>query len=138
MLAGLYMLFSWFWTSQFVIAAGQLVVAMSVSMWYFTRDKKTVGNATFFKAAKTAMWYHMGTAAFGSLIIAIIKTIRVIISYLQHKFKNSKNFAIKALLCAIQCYMWCIEKVSERSEKKTNKANSRSNVINASFVHLSA
>ena len=33
-LAGLYMMFSWFWTSQFVIAMGQLVVAMSVSTWY--------------------------------------------------------------------------------------------------------
>ena len=109
-LAGLYMMFAWFWTSQFIIACGQLVVAMSVSMWYFTRDKKTVGNGTFFLAARRAMWYHMGTAAFGSLIIAIIKTIRVIISYIQNKFKKSKNQIIIALLCALQCYMWCIEK----------------------------
>eukprot|EP00520_Triparma_pacifica_P009555 CAMPEP_0118643798 /NCGR_PEP_ID=MMETSP0785-20121206/6584_1 /TAXON_ID=91992 /ORGANISM="Bolidomonas pacifica, Strain CCMP 1866" /LENGTH=738 /DNA_ID=CAMNT_0006535487 /DNA_START=75 /DNA_END=2291 /DNA_ORIENTATION=- len=106
----LYMLFSWFWTSQFVIAAGQLVVAMSISTWYFTKDKKTIGNGTFFSTMKKAMWYHLGTAAFGSLIIAIIKTIRVIITYLQNKFKNSKNQAIKILLCAIQCYMWCLEK----------------------------
>jgi hypothetical protein len=28
------MLFSWFWTSQFIVAAGQLVVAMSISTWY--------------------------------------------------------------------------------------------------------
>mmetsp|Transcript_23063 Transcript_23063/g.47812 ORF Transcript_23063/g.47812 Transcript_23063/m.47812 type:complete len:770 (+) Transcript_23063:37-2346(+) len=110
MLAGLYMLFTWFWTSQFVIAAGQLVVAMSISTWYFTKDKKTIGNGTFFSTMKKAMWYHLGTAAFGSLIIAIIKTIRVIITYLQHKFKNSKNVAIKAFLCALQCYMWCVEK----------------------------
>ena len=109
-IVGLYMLFSWFWTSQFVVAAGQLVVAMSISTWYFTREKKTVGNGTFFSSMKKAMWYHLGTAAFGSLIIAIIKTIRVIISYLQHKFRKSKNVAIKAILCALQCYMWCVEK----------------------------
>ncbi|GMH50439.1 hypothetical protein TrRE_jg6437 [Triparma retinervis] len=109
-LAALYMMFIWFWTSQFVIAAGQLVVAMSVSTWYFTREKKTVGNLTFISAAKRAMWYHLGTAAFGSLIIAIIKTIRVVIAYLQHKFRKSKNPAIKAFLCALQCYMWCVEK----------------------------
>jgi choline transporter-like protein 2/4/5 len=109
-LVGLYMLFSWFWTSQFIIAAGQIVVAMSVSMWYFTRDKSTIGNGTFFTAMKKAMYYHLGTAAFGSLIIAIIKTIRVVITYLQNKFKNSKNQLIKIVLCAIQCYMWCLEK----------------------------
>ncbi|GMI41077.1 hypothetical protein TrCOL_g123 [Triparma columacea] len=109
-LIGLYMLFSWFWTSQFVVAAGQLVVAMSISTWYFTRDKSTIGNGTFFSSARKAMWYHLGTAAFGSLIIAIIKTIRVVIAYLQSKAKNSKNQVLKMVLCAIQCYMWCLEK----------------------------
>ena len=88
--AGLYMMFSWFWTSQFVIAVGQLVVAMSVSMWYFTKDKSTVGNKTFFAAAKKAMYYHFGTAAFGSLIIAIIKTIRVVVAYLQVSRERSE------------------------------------------------
>ncbi|GMH74283.1 hypothetical protein TrST_g7085 [Triparma strigata] len=107
---GLYMLFSWFWTSQFIIAAGQLVVAMSISTWYFTRDKKTIGNGTFFTTMKRAMWYHLGTAAFGSLIIAIIKTIRAVIAYLQNQAKKSKNKALQMALCAIQCYMWCLEK----------------------------
>ncbi|GMI08068.1 hypothetical protein TrLO_g14282 [Triparma laevis f. longispina] len=107
---GLYMLFSWFWTSQFIIAAGQLVVAMSISTWYFTRDKSTIGNKTFFQTMKKAMWYHLGTAAFGSLIIAIIKTIRAVIAYLQNQAKKSKNKALQMALCAIQCYMWCLEK----------------------------
>jgi len=83
---------------------------MSVSMWYFTKDKKTIGNHTFFEAAKKAMWYHLGTAAFGSLLIAIIKTIRAVIAYLQKKAAKSKNALLKAVLCAIQCYMWCLEK----------------------------
>jgi hypothetical protein len=56
------------------------------------------------------MWYHMGTAAFGSLIIAIIKTIRVIVAYLQKKAKKSGNAFAKAVLCCIQCCMWCLEK----------------------------
>jgi hypothetical protein len=44
--AFLYLLFCWFWTSEFVIAFGQLVIALSFASWYFTRDKSTVGNAT--------------------------------------------------------------------------------------------
>jgi hypothetical protein len=59
---------------------------------------------------KKAMWYHLGTAAFGSLIIAIIKTIRAVIAYLQNQAKKSKNKALQMVLCAIQCYMWCLEK----------------------------
>jgi len=81
--AGLYMLFIWYWTTQFIVAIGQLVIALAVSTWYFTRDKSTIGNTTVFDSIRMAFRYHMGSAAFGSLIIAIIKTIRAVIMYLQ-------------------------------------------------------
>lgn len=44
--AFLYMLFCYFWTSEFILAFGQLVVALSFTGWYFVRDKSTVGNGT--------------------------------------------------------------------------------------------
>merc|ERR1711998_64579 len=52
----------------------------------------------------------MGSAAFGSLIIAIIKLIRAVIMYLQKKAAKAKNKLASAILCFIQCCMWCIEK----------------------------
>lgn len=58
----------------------------------------------------TTLRYHMGTAAFGSLIIAIIKTIRAVIAYLQKHAKASKNKILQYLLCVLQCCMWCLEK----------------------------
>jgi hypothetical protein len=42
----LYMLFCWFWTSEFIIAFGQLVIALSFAAWYFTRDKSSIGAGT--------------------------------------------------------------------------------------------
>jgi hypothetical protein len=47
----------------------QLSVAMSVSMWYFTKDKKQIGNHTVFRAIAITTVYHLGTCAFGSLIL---------------------------------------------------------------------
>jgi hypothetical protein len=44
--AFLYLLFCWYWTSEFILACGQIISAMSISAWYFTRDKKTEGNGT--------------------------------------------------------------------------------------------
>lgn len=44
--AFLYMLFCWFWTSEFLIALGQIIVALSFSRWYFTRDKSVHGWST--------------------------------------------------------------------------------------------
>lgn len=51
----------------------KLVVAMSISMWYFTKEKKNVGNRVFFKAVYLSSLYHLGTCAFGSLIIGRLK-----------------------------------------------------------------
>lgn len=83
----------------------------ATSFWYFARDKSTVGNRTVLKSVKWAMTFHFGTAAFGSLIIAIIKTIRAVVRYIQKQAKKSR-FArvVKVVLCAIQCCLWCVEK----------------------------
>jgi choline transporter-like protein 2/4/5 len=115
-----YLIFCWFWTSEFIMAVGQLVTAMSVAFWYFARDKSTINSATVFTAISTTFRYHTGTAAFGSLIIAIIKTIRAIIAKLQ---KDADKLAAaggpaaqklaKLVLCCLQCCMWCIEKCAK-------------------------
>ncbi len=108
--AFLYMLFCWFWTSQFIIAFGQLTIALALVAWYFTHEKSKIGSGTVFWAFYTIMRYHLGTAAFGSLIIAIIKTIRAILLYLQKKCRESKNKVMEAIMMCLGCCMWCVEK----------------------------
>lgn len=108
--AFLYLLFCWFWASQLIVAFGEMVSALSISCWYFTRDKKTEGNATVIWSFKTAMFKHLGTVAYGSLVIAIIKTIRAVVAYFQKKAKKSGNKILQYMLCLIQCCMWCLEK----------------------------
>ena len=46
--AFLFMLFSLFWTSEFLVAIGQLVIALCFAAWYFTRDKSAVHSTTIF------------------------------------------------------------------------------------------
>jgi len=110
--AGWYMVFIYYWTSEFIVAVGQIIIAMAVSTWYFTRDKSKIGNGTVIKSIKTSFFYHAGTAAFGSLVIAIIKTIRAIVAYIQKKANKTKRcrVLIQAVLCCIQCCLWCVEK----------------------------
>jgi choline transporter-like protein 2/4/5 len=109
--AFLYMLFSWYWTSEFIIAIGQLVIALSFVAWYFTRDKTTIGTKNVYWAFSTTFWHHLGTAAFGSLIIAVIKTIRAVLTYFQKKAKKNKNKVMQYILCMVQCCMVCLEKI---------------------------
>ena len=118
--AFLYMLFSWFWTSEFIIAIGQLTIALSVVSWYFTRPehKWKIGSWTVLWAMGTVVLYHLGTAAFGSLVIAIVKTIQAVLAYLQKQAKRANNRVLQYLLCVLQCCMWCFEKFMKFLNKK--------------------
>ena len=79
-----------------------------------------IGSSTVLRAIRTTFRYHLGSAAFGSLIIAIIKTIRAVIAKFQRdadklaKRGGAVPAAVaKAILCALQCCMWCIEKCAK-------------------------
>lgn len=48
-------------------------------------------NFTLIQALRTTILHHLGTVAFGSLIIAIIRTIRAVVSYFQRKLKKTHN-----------------------------------------------
>ncbi len=94
------------------MACGQLLIALSIACWYFTRDKGETGTGTVMWAGKTLTLYHLGTAAFGSLVIAIILTIRAIVSYISRKAKKYPGSSLaKFILCCIQCFLWCLEKI---------------------------
>ena len=108
--SGWYLLFCFFWTGQFIIAIGEIIFAMSISKWYFARDKKKIGNGAVLSSIATSVWYHSGTAAFGSLIIAIIQMIRSFIAYLQRKANEMNSSLAKAVLCCLQCVVFCFER----------------------------
>ena len=60
---------------------------------------------------RTTTLHHLGTVAHGSLIIAIIKTIRAVIAYIQRKAKKMHNKVVEYVMMCLQCFMWCLEKI---------------------------
>ena len=104
-----YLLFCLYWSYQFIISMGEIIVAMSVAKWYFTRDKSKIGNSTVIKSISTSFFYHTGTAAFGSLILAIVRIIRTIIAKIQKEAKAADNKLAEILLCSCGCCLWCLD-----------------------------
>lgn len=104
-----YLLFCFFWTSNFIVAYGDMVVAMSIAKWYFTRDKSDVGNVTVLSAFWDTGTYHIGTLAFGSLVLAIVQLIRAILAKIQEKVAQANSSIANCLLCCCQCCLWCFE-----------------------------
>jgi solute carrier family 44 (choline transporter-like protein), member 2/4/5 len=53
----------------------------------------------------------LGTLAFGSLVIAICRMIRVFLEWLDHKLKKyGDNSFARGMLCCCRCCFWCLEK----------------------------
>ncbi|KAF4528128.1 hypothetical protein B566_EDAN016331, partial [Ephemera danica] len=56
-------------------------------------------------------WYHLGTLAFGSLIITICRMIRLVLEYIDQKLKKYADYQIvKFIMCCCKCCFWCLEK----------------------------
>ncbi|CAD5113685.1 DgyrCDS2846 [Dimorphilus gyrociliatus] len=106
-----FMLFMLFWVMNFIIALGQMTLAGSFASYYWAFNKPSdIPAFPVTGSLLRTLRYHVGTLAFGSLIIAIIQIIRVFLEYLDHKLKGKENAVAKFFLCCLKCFFWCLEK----------------------------
>lgn len=54
--------------------------------------------------------YHLGTVAFGSLVITICRIIRLVLEYIDQKMKKWDNDFTRCILCCMKCFFWCLER----------------------------
>ena len=109
----IYHLFGLFWVSSFIIGCAQFIIAATTCVWYFSQggssdDKAKASLSTGFK------WifrYHMGSIAFGALIIAIMQMIKLAFEYFRKKYEKMmpNNPCTKCLICCCRCFIWCLD-----------------------------
>uniref|UniRef100_A0A8C1JPL0 Choline transporter-like protein n=1 Tax=Cyprinus carpio TaxID=7962 RepID=A0A8C1JPL0_CYPCA len=106
-----YNVFLFFWCANFVTALGQMTLAGAFASYYWAPNKPNDMPAYPLCASLgRSLRYHTGSLAFGSLILAIVQIIRVLLEYIDHKLKGAENKFAKFLLCCLKCCFWCLEK----------------------------
>lgn len=60
---------------------------------------------------RRAFRHHVGSVAFGALIIALVATIRVILTYAERKLKTTQNKCLQYFLKCLQCFFGCCQRV---------------------------
>lgn len=76
----------------FVGALSDITLAGAFASYYWAFQKpKDVPSFPVMSAAGRAVRYHLGSLAFGSLLLAIVKIIRVILEFLYQKLHASQN-----------------------------------------------
>ncbi|XP_078075151.1 choline transporter-like protein 5 isoform X1 [Mustelus asterias] len=104
-------LFVFLWLVNFAIALGQCTLAGAFASYYWAfRKPADIPNFPLLAAFGRSLRYHTGSLAFGSLILAIIQLIRIILEYLDNKLKGAQNKFAKFLFCCLKCCFWCLEK----------------------------
>uniref|UniRef100_A0AAQ5XJG2 Choline transporter-like protein n=1 Tax=Amphiprion ocellaris TaxID=80972 RepID=A0AAQ5XJG2_AMPOC len=104
-------LFVFLWLVNFTIALGQCTLAGAFASYYWALKKPDdIPACPLYSSFSRAIRYHTGSLAFGSLILAVVQMVRIVLEYLDHKLKGSQNACARFLLCCLKCCFWCLER----------------------------
>jgi hypothetical protein len=98
-------LFSFYWTSEVIRNSGHTTISGTFATWYF-QIQNMPSNPTL-KAAKRALTISFGSICLGSLIVALIQTVRAILRSIARA--RGENIAVQIIVCLIDCLLGCIE-----------------------------
>ncbi|KAG5843051.1 hypothetical protein ANANG_G00184390 [Anguilla anguilla] len=107
----IYNVLAFLWCVNFVIALGQCTLAGAFASYYWAFHKPS--DIPMFPISQSFMRclrYHVGSLAFGALILTIIQFIRIVLEYLDHKFRAAQNGCARFVMCCLKCCFWCLEK----------------------------
>jgi len=102
--------FSFLWNNAFLIALGQCCIAGAVGIWFFTPNGEKGKNNAIRMSLKNTFYYHTGSLAFGSFIIAVVEFIRYGMKYLEKQAEAQKNRVMVLVFKVLGCCIWCFEK----------------------------
>ncbi|XP_023665535.1 choline transporter-like protein 4 isoform X3 [Paramormyrops kingsleyae] len=99
------------WCVNFVIALGQCSLAGAFASYYWAFSKPAdIPAFPLCQAFFRTLQYHVGSLAFGALILTLVQFIRVVLEYIDHKFREVQNPCARFIMCCLKCCFWCLEK----------------------------
>ena len=112
--AFIYHFFGLLWTNQFIVGLSCVTVAGAIGQFYWAAsDPHSMSSFPVLTSMKNCFLYHLGSIAFGSLIMAIIMFIRFLLEFLDKKTRNLQQSSSLAsfLMGCVKCCAWCLQKI---------------------------
>lgn len=75
----IFLIFEGFWCNALIHALSEFIIASSCAIWYFSQGGGHTVFSPVLTSIKRALFYHLGSLALGSLILAIVQTIRFLL-----------------------------------------------------------
>eukprot|EP00161_Ancyromonas_sigmoides_P019573 TRINITY_DN553_c0_g1_i1.p1 TRINITY_DN553_c0_g1~~TRINITY_DN553_c0_g1_i1.p1 ORF type:complete len:716 (+),score=391.80 TRINITY_DN553_c0_g1_i1:211-2358(+) len=101
------------WVVFFLLGLSSLSVALVASQYYFKVPQPMCG--AYFAALGKSLLYHLGSIAFGSLLIAIVFAIRVALQFVKKQMKSYIESVpgAKLAVCCVECCLACFQRFLE-------------------------
>ncbi|KAM9403729.1 choline transporter-like protein 4 [Salvelinus alpinus] len=102
--------FAFLWCVNFVIALGQCTLAGTFASYYWAFSKPAeISPFALSQCFIRTLQYHVGSLAFGALLLTCFQLVRLVLEYLNRKTRGSQNACGRFLLNCLRCCFWCLE-----------------------------
>nr|CDS30542.1 solute carrier family 44 [Hymenolepis microstoma] len=108
------------WLINYIIAVDQLTLAGTFAKFYFSqRQLRRRGGSSscyfcgvclVFGTCASAIIFHTGSLAFGSLLITLLALLRAILLKIERRLKMADNEIAKFFIRCLCCCFWCLDK----------------------------
>ena len=112
----LFMLFGLIWIIALMSAIEKFTIAATTCMWYFSGQgsdsNQKDSDVALNLGLRWAIFYHLGSLAFGSFLIAVCTMIKIIFEFFAYKAEKSganANPMVKCFICCARCMIWALD-----------------------------
>ncbi|KJE94211.1 hypothetical protein CAOG_04889 [Capsaspora owczarzaki ATCC 30864] len=91
------------WILQFIQGVAVMTIAGAVSDWLTCEKRKIPCSRPVWNSFMRTMYFHLGSIAFGSLVMVVAALLRLLISRVRQMLRKSKNDFAKLLLSCFDC-----------------------------------
>ncbi|UJR09919.1 hypothetical protein I4U23_014140 [Adineta vaga] len=95
--------FAYVWFGSFLFAFKEMILAGVFANYYWSKQHLTTSYPVFYSMIITIR-YHLGSIAFGSLVITLFKHLRMILDYIHRKLSKIQGCIL------FTCFFWLFEK----------------------------
>ena len=94
-----------------------MTIAGAVAHFYFARGNRAkMPNSPLWSSFNITLWYHLGTVAIGSFILALLIFVRMFLQFIQRRTRflaqgRIGNSWLKYLFSCLAIILWVIEKI---------------------------
>ena len=114
-----------------------MTIAGAVAHFYYARgNRDKMPRSPLWSSINITLWYHMGTVAIGSFILALLIFVRMILTIIERRSRwltRSKvgNTWLKYIFSCLTLILWVIEKIVKVINRCSSHVMPRSSARNS-------